>query len=259
MHRGGRRLPVLTITATSVALAAACGQYLVPGMVSALQREPGGLPAGQWWRLVTPLLVQTLGWYQVVANLVTLALFGVLAERLLGRWRWVTLFAGGTLGGEAAAYAWHDPGGGDSIAICGLAAGVTVTLLTRREPPPRFAAAAVACYVAALAGWGFVGVRAAALACVLAAISLIGLWLAQVRGAERAALAGTVACAPVMAAHQDLHGASLTSGMLLMGALLLGALLLGARGRADVPAARHGAPRDSAVSGGLPGRGSGRS
>jgi len=147
-------------------------------MIPDLQRAPGGLPSGQLWRLVTPLLVQTLGWYQVVANLVTLALFGVLAEWLLGRWLWMALFAGGTAGGEIAAYAWHDPGGGDSIAICGLAAGIGITLLARRAPPPRFAADAVVYYVAALTGWGFSGLRAAGLAFLAAVVLLNGARLA---------------------------------------------------------------------------------
>jgi hypothetical protein len=47
---------------------------------------------------VSPLLVQTLGWYQVLANLVTLAATGVAAERVLGRWRWVLGFLAGTAG-----------------------------------------------------------------------------------------------------------------------------------------------------------------
>jgi Rhomboid family len=99
--------------------------------------------------LITPLLVQTLGWYEVVANLVTLALVGLVAEVLLGRWRWVVLFVAGTVGGQVAANAWSEPGGGDSIAICGLAAGVVIALLpgpAPPRPPERVAlAAAVIC------------------------------------------------------------------------------------------------------------------
>jgi hypothetical protein len=211
--------------ATGIAVMAAVGQYAFPGMIPALQRAPGGLPSGQWWRLVTPLLVQTLGWYQVVANLVTLALFGVLAEWLLGRRLWLALFAAGTAGGEIAAYAWHDPGGGDSIAICGLAAGIGIALLARRASPPRFTADAVVYYVAALTGWGFSGLRAAGLAFLAAAVLLNGARLARIGGVERAALAGTVVCALALVAHRDLHGAALTSGMLLMGAVLVGGYL----------------------------------
>ncbi|HKT05081.1 MAG TPA: rhomboid family intramembrane serine protease, partial [Rugosimonospora sp.] len=130
-----RPWPVLTVVAVLLAILAAVLQYTAPSMIPALQREPSGLPRGEYWRLVTPVLVQTLGWYQVVANLVTLALIGAVTERVLGRRWWLFLFAAGTAGGELAAYGWREWGGGDSIAICGLAAGVLVTQLLGRDRP----------------------------------------------------------------------------------------------------------------------------
>jgi membrane associated rhomboid family serine protease len=165
---GAARLPAVTLVATAVAAAAAVAQYTVPAMIPTLQRGPAPPADGQWWRLVTPLLVQTLGCYQVAANLVTLAVIGAIAEWLLGRWLWLALFCAGTLGGQAAAFAWHQPGGGDSIAACGLAGGVAVVLLARPSPGTWLAAQAVVLYVAALTGWGFSGARAAVLACVAA-------------------------------------------------------------------------------------------
>jgi Rhomboid family len=212
--RPARGFPVLTAVATAAAVAAAAAQYTIPAMIPALQRVPGGgLPDGQWWRLVTPLLVQTLGWYQVVANLVTLPVIGAVTERLLGRGWWLALAAAGTAGGEVAAYRWGEPGGGDSIAICGLAAGVIVTLLVRPGPGTRFAHQSVVYYVAALTGWGFYGLRAAAAACLLAGIGLAGLRRAGVPGADRIALVACVLSALALASlEQDLHGAALMAG-----------------------------------------------
>ena len=210
-----RRFPVLTAVACAIAAVAAIGQYTIPAMIPALQRPPGSLPSSQWWRLVTPLLVQTLGWYQVAANLVTLAIIGTIAERMLPRGWWLALFAAGTAGGQLAACHWHDPGGGDSIAICGLAAGIIVTLLVRPEAGTTFDHWAVVCYVAALTGRGFFGFRASALACVLAAISLAVLRHARVPGADRIALACCVVSAVALVRlENDLHGASLIAGML---------------------------------------------
>jgi hypothetical protein len=211
------RFPALTVIAVAVATVAAVVQYAVPSAVPLLQRDPGGLPAGQWWRLVTPLLVQTLGWYQVLANLVTLALFGVLAEWLLTRWQWVLLFAAGTAGGQGAAYAWHEPGGGDSIAICGLAAGVVVALLFDRGRLPKVPVYAAVYYVAALTGWGLHGPVGAGLVCVAAALWLFVAprgWLIGPH-AERLALAGTVVAAIVLALDHDLHGAALSAATLV--------------------------------------------
>jgi membrane associated rhomboid family serine protease len=207
---------VLTATAFAIAVAAAVLQYAVPDVVPWLQRDPAALSQGQWWRLATPLLVQTLGWYQVAANLITLAIIGVVSEWVLGRWRWALLFVGGTVGGQLAAYAWREPGGGDSIAICGLAGGVVIAASVARAPGWRFANEAVISYIAALTGWGFGGILAAGLACIAVAVGLRGLARLGVPNVERGALAGVVVCALALVAAQDLHGVSLTAGMALM-------------------------------------------
>lgn len=202
-----RRMPVITATAVGVAVVAAAVQYAVPSAVPMLQREPSVLETGQWWRWVTPLLVQTLGWYQVVTNLVTLAVVGVVAEWRFGRWQWAALFAAGTVGGQTAAYAWQEPGGGDSIAICGLAGGVVVWLLAGRADASRWAVGVVVCYVAALTGWGFAGIRAAAVAVFVAVLVL------YVVPDRRVALLSAVACGTSLAMVADLHGVALLSGM----------------------------------------------
>ena len=209
------RVPVLTAVAVGVAIVAAVVQYTVPAAVPALQRDPGGLPAGEWWRLLTPLLVQTLGWYQVVTKLVTLALVGAVAERQLGRWRWAVLFAAGTVAGQVAAYAWHEPGGGYSIAVCGLAGGVVAW--SSADPPAasRWTMSVVGCYVAALAGWGAGGIWVAAGLVAVAAIALPFVPVAGVLGA-------TSGMATLLAFDSDLHGVSLLAGIVT--ALALDAL-----------------------------------
>lgn len=218
--QGARRLPLLTVVALAVAALAALLQYTVPGAVPLLERDPDGLRQGELWRLVTPLLVQTLGWYQVVANLASLAVVGAVAEWALGGRRWLVSLAAGTAGGQLAAYAWHEPGGGSSIAICGLAGGLVVTLLARRTPPHRLAPEVVVYYVAALAGWGLVGPAGAVAACVVAGLGIRALdWAAGTAAAYRLALAGAVACALGLATLGDLHGASLTASMAVAAAL----------------------------------------
>jgi membrane associated rhomboid family serine protease len=200
-------VPVVTVAAVGVAVVAATVQYAAPSVVPVLRREPGALAAGEWWRLVTPLFVQTLGWYQVVTNLVTLALVGAVAEWQVGRRRWAVLFAAGTVGGQLAAYAWQEPGGGDSIAICGLAGGVLVWLPAARPDASRWDVGVVVGYVAALTGWGFGGIRGVAVAVVVAALAVY-----FVPG-RRVVLAGAVACAVALTVAADLHGVSLLSGM----------------------------------------------
>jgi membrane associated rhomboid family serine protease len=209
------RRPVLTVYAVTVAAVAGILQYAVPAMVPATERVPGGLARGEWWRLVTPLLVQTLGWYHVLANLVTLAVVGLVCERLLGRWWWLVLFTAGTVGGQVAAYRWGEPGGGDSIAICGLAAGVLVAQLFDREPPRRWAGETVVCYIAALAGWAVAGPLAAGAGVVIVVASFVLLWRLAPDGkvrfvAYKIGLLLTAVVAGVLATSQDLHGAALS-------------------------------------------------
>jgi hypothetical protein len=212
-----RQFPVVTAACTGIAAVTAVLQYTVPAMIPAFERAPGqALLPGQWWRLVTPLLVQTLGWYQVVANLVALALIGVIAELLLGRMRWAILFAAGTLGGQTDAYLSGEPGGGDSIAICGLAGGVAIALLARPSFETRFAAQVVAYYIAALAGWGFGGFMFAGFACLFVGVLHLALNRADVIRAQRALLTAAVACVAVMAVAGDIHGLSLGAGMVAM-------------------------------------------
>jgi hypothetical protein len=132
-----------------------------------------------------------------------------------------TAHARRTLGGQVAAYAWQEPGGGSSIAICGLAGGIAVAVLTGRGPAPWLFAEVTVLYVVALTGWGFGGIVAAGVGCVAAAGLLYGMRWAGMREVERAGLAGAVVCAMVLAVAADLHGVSLVSGMAAMALLLI--------------------------------------
>lgn len=224
--------PVLTVIATGVAVVAAVAQYTVPAMVPALERVPGrALLPGEWWRLFTPVLVQTLGWFQVVANLLSLAVVGAVAERLLGRVRWAVLLVAGTVGGQTAAYLSSEPGGGDSIAICGLAGGVLVALMLRPSPGTRFGAFVVVSYVAALAGWGF-GLAVAGAACLCVAVLQGVLLRVEAVRAQRVLVAVAMVCALAMAGTGGMHGVSLVSGMVVAGAMAV-----------PVPGSRVGSPR----------------
>ncbi len=74
-------------------------------------------------------------------------------------------------------------------------------------------------------------VRAAVLACVIAGLCMTGLRRARVASADRIVLAGCVVSAlALVIVEQDLHGASLTAGMLFMGVLLAAARLTRAAG-----------------------------
>lgn len=117
---------VFVVTATTSVLG-----LVFPGMLEALQRTPQGLH-GDWWRTVTALSVQDGGIAGTISNLAFLLVMGVLAEQVLGGWRWLVCYFGAGLVGELAGYAWQPRGAGNSVAICGLAGGLTVVLVVGR-------------------------------------------------------------------------------------------------------------------------------
>lgn len=99
-------------------------QLLDPAVLDALRRDPAALDRGEWWRVLSPLLVQSDGWAQIVGNLVFLAIIGYFAEQRFGRARWLVLYLTGGIVGEAAGYAFEPHGAGNSIAIFGLVGGL---------------------------------------------------------------------------------------------------------------------------------------
>lgn len=99
------RLPWLTI-AVFIVTAITTGAALVhPQIAALLQRDPAIL-GGQVWRLVTTWLVETDGWAQIAVNFAGLALFGTLAELLVGRQQWLLAYVVAGLAGELAGLFW---------------------------------------------------------------------------------------------------------------------------------------------------------
>ena len=122
-------LTVLFITCTLTGL-----QFYFPILISALERTPGMLASGQWWRLITPILINPEGWPQIVFNLFGIAIVGFLVERMFGSVCWLILYLAGAVVGELAGSVWKPAGAGSSVAICGLLGGLAAWLLWRRQP-----------------------------------------------------------------------------------------------------------------------------
>jgi membrane associated rhomboid family serine protease len=104
--------------------------------VRAVERSPAALANGEWWRLISPILVNSHGWMQVTLNLVALAIVGVVAERLWGSGLWIVFYIVGGVAGEVAGLAWKPIGAGTSVAVCGLLGSVAVSLLASRGTLP---------------------------------------------------------------------------------------------------------------------------
>lgn len=95
-----------------------------------LTRDLAQLRTGQWWRVITPVLVQPDGWGQMVFNLLGIAVVGAALERRASRAAWTLTYLLGGVGTIAVIGAWHpsDLGGGSSNAVAGLIGALTVLL-----------------------------------------------------------------------------------------------------------------------------------
>ncbi|MGI8576789.1 MAG: DUF6069 family protein [Nocardioidaceae bacterium] len=112
-----------TLAVSLVALAS-------PGLMRLLTRDLTQLRAGQWWRVVTPVLVQPDGWGQLVFNLLGIAVVGAALERRTSRSVWTLTYLLGGVGSIAVISAWRplDTGGGSSNAVAALIGALTVLL-----------------------------------------------------------------------------------------------------------------------------------
>ena len=133
-------MPWLTLAVMLVTAATTGAALLRPEIGALLQRNAFLIRQGEVWRIVTTWLVETDGWAQIAVNFAGLAIFGTLAELLVGRRWWVAGYLVAGLAGELAGYFWQPIGGGNSVAICGLI-GLFSVWQVRRQPslgPQRF-------------------------------------------------------------------------------------------------------------------------
>jgi len=101
------------------------------------------LAHGEWWRLITHCFVH-LGAVHLVLNLVGNQIFGTIAERMYGHWRYLVVWVLSGIGGGAAAALFHPDtaAGGSSGALCGLVGAViSGVFLNRVHFDARFMAA----------------------------------------------------------------------------------------------------------------------
>jgi rhomboid protease GluP len=128
------RWPVATVAVLLVTVVLTVLQYPFPQVRQALWREPGALAAGQWWRLVTALLVQYDAVWQIVVVFALIAGVGALAERVFGHGWWLLLYLGCGAVGQAFGYRWAPPDAGASVAAAGLLGAVCAWLLSPAGP-----------------------------------------------------------------------------------------------------------------------------
>jgi hypothetical protein len=123
---GGRPFPVAAAVLSVIVLIPSVAQGFWPGLLRVWQRDPGRiLDHGEWWRVVTAVVVQDGGLPGTVSNLVALALVGTLATWFWGTARTLAIFAvGGVALNIVATLAGGPVGAGNSAATLALGGGI---------------------------------------------------------------------------------------------------------------------------------------
>ncbi len=210
------RFPWLTGVVFTITAISNLTQFAVHGTLAHLERSPAGLH-GDWWRTATALFVQDGGVVGTLSNLAFLVALGAVAEQAISRPRWLICYFGAGLVGELAGYAWQPHGGGDSIAICGLAGAIAVALWRHDDRLPIFAQAPVLFWCGALLSglWYpllIVGLAAGILSRPAADRGL---------PTQRVTAAATLITGAIVAASEDIHGAALLAGLAIAALLTL--------------------------------------
>jgi membrane associated rhomboid family serine protease len=219
-HPALARPPWLTACVFAVTAAVSAAQFADHSVLTVLERTPAGL-SGDWWRSFTALFVQDGGVAGTIFNLAFLLVIGSIAEQAFSRRRWLLLYFIPGLAGEFAGYAWQPTGAGNSVAVCGLAGGLILVMLTGAVPPPWPAPLAVLCWLGALAATVSPGGIWAAVA--IFAVGMPAVARMRPRGwpAARIVAVAGLAEAVILMALANIHGAALAAGIAVAGALAL--------------------------------------
>lgn len=205
------RFPVVTVIVFVITAALNIAQAVSPGVLTDLQRMPAGLH-GDWWRTVTSLFVQDGGVVGTLSNLGFLLVIGAAAEQVATRPTWLLNYFGAGLVGEFAGYAWRPVGGGNSVAVCGLAGIVTVAAWRGDPRLPVFGLPVTMLWAGALLATWWPPLIAVGF--VTFAVS-VRLEAARWRPLGAAALAFVVVCGVTLAIARNIHGAALLAGVVI--------------------------------------------
>ncbi len=126
----GPTRPLLTAAVFLVTLACGIAQLVHRPLYEHVVRDASRIDHGQWYRLLTGMFFQD-GWASgLISNLVLLAVFGTIAERVFGRWRWLVLYFACGWFGQFMSYIWLNPmGAGNSMCVAGLIGGLAAVIL----------------------------------------------------------------------------------------------------------------------------------
>lgn len=139
LQQRGQRLKLPWLTFALVAVTFVVGTFAVfdQAVSDALRRDVDRLVAGEWWRIVSPLIGQDGGLAGLFFNVIVLLFAGAAVENFFGPWMLLGVYLVAGLLSEVAAYTIMQGQGyaGNSVACLGLAGLLLVSALLAPFPP----------------------------------------------------------------------------------------------------------------------------
>jgi membrane associated rhomboid family serine protease len=211
---GLTRPPVATLLVLAVTAAMSVTQWLSPGLLGRLERTPAELH-GQPWRILTSLFVQDGGLVGTISNLAFLLVLGTAAEQFVsGRRLFLAYFGVGAVS-ELVGYLWQPVGGGNSVAVCGLA-GVLAVAMWRNDPRlPAFTEPATLLWCAAVLGTVSNRLYLAFVVAGVFAVRFQTRFRSRGLSTSRAVAAVVVLSTAVLVVLHNIHGGALLVGLAL--------------------------------------------
>jgi membrane associated rhomboid family serine protease len=217
-----RSIPIVTLCILLVTAIVTGLQFVYPELLEALRRDPDAFAAGEWWRLLSPLLVHSDGLWQFLLNAVGIAIVGSTAEMLIGWPYLLILYLVGGLAGNIAGYAWDPHGAGASVGFFGVAGGLSFYFAKRGGPVPFVFALYSLCVVAALLGGAISGVGLSV--AFATAVGVLAGVLLRLPGRSllvgRIVAAGIIAGGILLTLLQNNHGPPILAGACVAAFLL---------------------------------------
>lgn len=216
---GLRRLPLATLAVVASTAGMGVAQAVDRDLLGRLERAPAELH-GEWWRVGTALFVQDGGVAGAVSNIAFLVVIGVIAEQILPRPLWLAQYFGIGLLAELVGDAWQPVGGGNSIAVCGLAGAVAVALWRADPRLPGYSVQVLLVWCGALLATLSATLFLPAVIVSVAAAALARRRQERHQAVNRQTAAAVVVTGAILSSATNIHGAALLGGVAL--ALLLG-------------------------------------
>lgn len=108
-------------------------QVMFPDILLKFQRNTNSIREGEWWRIFTALFFQDGFIFGGVTNIIFLLMIGSVAEQIISRGAWITVYLLTGCFAELVALYWQPVGAGNSVAYFGLASTIVLNIVLQKK------------------------------------------------------------------------------------------------------------------------------